>query len=85
MGTTCAPRFLSIAQTVTDAPPVPSTRAFQPEISAFNVWVRSVSNPKASVLSPKIVPSGRLSRVLTLPMARAVSESSSQKGITVFL
>ena len=72
-----APRCRSTAWTVTLAPPLPSTRHFFP-LGSRPAWRRRLSKPRASVLSPYSVPSGRRSRVFTLPMAAAMGESSAQ-------
>jgi hypothetical protein len=81
---TAAPSFLSTAQTVTDAPPLPSTRAFCPA-TAMPLDKTRLSKPPKSVLSPYRLPSARRTSVLTLPSARAVSESAAQYGTTAFL
>ena len=82
--TTCAPRPRSTDCTVTDAPPLPSTSAFLP--AGFTPLRRSMYvKPNTSVLSPKSVPSGRRTMVLTLPSALAASDSWSRKGTTAFL
>gem|GEM_PF-4699657 len=65
------------------APPVPSSRTR--DRSASGSWrLKFQDQPEPSVLWPMSLPS-RCTTVLTAPMARASSESSSSSGMTACL
>ena len=79
--TSRAPSRFAMAWAVRDAPPLPRMTAFRP-VKSMPARFAIQQKPAASVLKAYSFPSARRVRVLTLPMARAASSMTSQKGIT---